>query len=256
LISDWKQLSNIDRLSRVLESKWFSQQQKPVVRDYPHCKRILVLSPHPDDDMIGAGGVLLKSLHNGCLVKTICLTTGERVIEGEMVEAREQETTLVSAVSGIVVEFWRYSAHTWTVDAQSIRRFHKVMEEWKPQVVFLPFLADDHEDHRRASELWYEAFKANPMTHEVWAYQVYSTVLSNVVVDVTAVMKEKIRLVRMFVSQMKKRDWAHYISGLNALNSRFLHTAEPRYAEAFFVAPAQEYQALCEQYFGKGSDTI
>ena len=91
---------------------------------------------------------------------------------------------------------------------------------------------------------------------EVWAFQVYSTVLPNIVVDITDVIDEKIRLINYWESIKKSRDWGHYAKGLNAFNSRFLKTNQPRYAESFFVVPAKEYIELCSIYFKNPEDNI
>lgn len=248
IFKDWMRLPDLDALSRVLDGKRFSQNLKPVAMEVPEGRRILVLAPHPDDDVFGAGGVLLKSVRGGAHVKTVCITTGESV--------REEEARKVAETLGGEIEFWQYPMRTWRVDAVMKERLRKTVRDWNPDTVFLPFLADDHEDHRRTSELFYATFAPHhsPLPQgereiEVWAYQVYSTVIPNVIVDVTDVMEEKLKLVRMHQSQMAHRDWAHYIKGLNAFNVRWLKTSEPRYAETFFVVPAHEYIELCSSYY-------
>ena len=144
----------------------------------------------------------------------------------------------------------RYPIKGIKIDKEVITRIRMAHEETKADIILLPFIADDHDDHRRASHLFYEAFKDGAIPHaEVWAYQVYSSVIPNVVVDITDVMGEKMKLVNMWKSQSGERDWGHYIRGLNAVNSRFLKTNEARYAECFFVVPAIEYLKLCGIYF-------
>lgn len=249
VIKDWMRLPDLDALSRVLESKRFSQNLEPVVMDTPQGKRILVLAPHPDDDVFGAGGVLLKSVRNSAKVKTVCITSGDTDGATEIAGVREEETRRVAEALGSQVGFWRYPAHAWQVDEEVKNRLRAAVREWNPDVIFLPFLADDHEDHRRTSELFYAVFKNTSPQYEIWAYQVYSTVLPNVIVDVSDVLEEKLKLVRMHKSQTAHRDWAHYIRGLNAFNVRWLKTSEPRYAETFFVVPAKEYIELCRHYF-------
>ncbi|MBI4135754.1 PIG-L family deacetylase [Candidatus Uhrbacteria bacterium] len=249
VMKDWLALSDLGALSRVLESKRFSQNLGPVVMECPQGKRILVLAPHPDDDVFGAGGVLIRSIAAGAKVKTVCITGGEQAGEDETAAVREKETRQAAEVLKNEVEFWQYPARTWRVEEKIKDRLRAIVAQWKPDTIFLPFLADDHEDHRRTSELWYQTFKDASLSCEVWAYQVYSTVLPNVVVDVTEVMEDKLRLVRMHKSQMQKRDWVHYIKGLNAFNVRWLKTREPRYAETFFVVPAKDYVELCRIYY-------
>jgi LmbE family N-acetylglucosaminyl deacetylase len=82
---------------------------------------------------------------------------------------------------------------------------------------------------------------------EVWCYQVYSPVISNVVVDISEVAELKREAIRMWQSQMQHRKFDHYILGLNAFNLRLLPKAW--YVEAFFVVPMHEYGKLCQVYF-------
>jgi len=73
-----------------------------------------------------------------------------------------------------------------------------------------------------------------------------------VAVDITAVLDDKLEALRMYISQFKNRDWAHYIAGLNAYNSRLLPTeGEKKYFEIFFVVRAKEYAEFCEPYFSE-----
>lgn len=249
VMKDWVALSDLSALSRVLESKRFSQNLELVVMDRPQGKRILVLAPHPDDDVFGAGGVLIKSIAAGVKVKTICITSGEAEGATDSAGVREEETRHTAEILGVEVEFWQYPVRTWRVNVESKERLRAAIAQWNPDTIFLPFLADDHEDHRRVSELFYQVVKNISLSCEIWAYQVYSTVLPNVIVDITDVMDQKLQMVRMHKSQMEHRDWAHYIRGLNAFNSRFLKTNEPRFAEMFFVVPAQEYLEICKRYY-------
>ena len=41
-------------------------------------RRVLVISPHPDDDVIGCGGTLRRHVLDGDEVRVIYLTSGER----------------------------------------------------------------------------------------------------------------------------------------------------------------------------------
>ena len=69
----------------------------------------------------------------------------------------------------------------------------------------------------------------------------------------STVMDEKMQLINMWKTQNVKRNWSHYIRGLNAFNSRFIKEHGERYAESFFVVPAKEYIKLCKTFF-EGKD--
>jgi LmbE family N-acetylglucosaminyl deacetylase len=116
---------------------------------------------------------------------------------------------------------------------------------------------DDHDDHRRVNELLLTIdshLKTKPK--EVWAYQIYSSIIPNVVVDITAQVEVKEKAMRLLNSVKGERDWAHYVLGMNAMNCRFLPTRKTVYGETFFVVPWQEYLDLCQQYFSNGAEKV
>lgn len=244
IIKDWVSLNDLDALSKALESKRFSQNLDPIVVSRPNAKSALVIAPHPDDDVLASGGTMMKLVRTGCRVKVLYLTSGS--------QRTREESKAVSKDLGTDIEFWHDRAGAIRIDQENIDGLRKVCSQLRPEVVFIPFITDDHDDHRRSAELFYESFKDNKaLGFEVWAYQVYSTLLPNVVVDITSEMDEKARLINLWESQSQSRDWAHYVRGMNAINSRFLKTNKARYAESFFVVPAREYVELCSIYFSK-----
>lgn len=258
ILKDWIPLKDLKALSKVLETKRFSQNLDPVVISQPKARKALVISPHPDDDILSSGGTILKLIHRGCRVNVIYLASGSNGIEHDennyvltdYVSRVEEESRRVSNQLGTDIEFWRYPTRGIKIDDETINKVRKVYKELQPDIVFIPFIADDHDDHRRSVQLFYKSFKDfQNLDFEIWAYQVYSTVIPNVVVDITDFIDEKIRLINLWQTQRVKRDWSHYIRGLNAFNSRFLKTNQPRYAECFFVVPAKEYIDLCRIYF-------
>lgn len=251
VLKNWTQLPDLEAMARVLDTKRFTQNLEPVIMNCPNAQTILVISPHPDDDVLSSGGVLLKCIKNGVNIKVIYITSGtdsntrdsdRRILEDETVTVAQRLQTNI--------EFWRYDKKSIPLDGTISQKFKDAVKTFQPDVVFVPFLADDHVDHRRCSQLFYEALKDERcLSFEVWAYQVYSTVLPNIVIDITDVIDKKMELINIWESQKKSRDWAHYIRGLNAFNCRFLKTNQARYAETFFVVPAQEYIKLCKKYF-------
>ena len=54
-------------------------------RDAVHPKRILVFSPHPDDDVIGMGGVILRLIDHGHEVMVVHMTNGVTAVDNEEV---------------------------------------------------------------------------------------------------------------------------------------------------------------------------
>ena len=88
-----------------IESEWASS---PRLRDLPplgelHVRRLVVVTPHPDDEVLGAGGLIQKALDEGVLIEVIAVTDGESshphsgvaaTLDLPDIRARESETAL------------------------------------------------------------------------------------------------------------------------------------------------------------------
>lgn len=256
IVKDWIELSDLSASSDVLRTMRFTQNVEPILSDIESKKRILVIAPHPDDEMIGPGGTLIKAIRKGCKVKTLYLTSGGRT--GDDNRERENEANLVAKKIGYQTEFLRQSTLDISLNTSIYKELSQIITSFSPDIIFVTFLLDDHDDHRRASELLFRTYEEENLNDSipVWSYQVYGSVLPNVIVDISEVSESKIEAIKLFTSQMKSRDWAHYSLGLNAYNSRLIKgKTTPRYVEAFFVLPLKDYAGLCRKYFLQGKNT-
>ena len=252
VIRDWVGLSDLQAAADVLATMRFSRNLAPQQLPAPAGKRVLVLAPHPDDEMIGPGGTVIQAVAAGCAVRVLYLTSG-----GANAARREDEARAVADRIGFDTEFLRQPERAFAAGAGGADDLARRIAAFAPDIVMVTFLLDDHDDHRRASELLFRAFESGGLDRnlEVWAYQVYSAVLPNVIVEITGAHEQKAAAIRMYESQAASRDWAHYALGVNAANSRFLRGNGPaRYAEAFFVVPLHEYARLCGGYFAAAAD--
>ncbi|WP_130472590.1 PIG-L deacetylase family protein [Candidatus Magnetaquicoccus inordinatus] len=249
LIRDWQTLTDLPLAAQALNTLRFSRNLQPVEATGLPGQRILVLAPHPDDELLGPGGALLQSRAQGATITVLYLTSGlphER-------EIREAEAREVARLCDFNSHFLRWPDGALPADQEALQQLAAAISAVNPDLLLLPSLFDDHDDHRRCSELLWRLSTQQllPATLDVWAYQVYSAVLGNVVIDITAVSTSKAEAIRCYRSQMQQRDWAHFALGLNAWNCRFLkksaHAAA--YAEMFLTLPLHEYAALCRPYF-------
>lgn len=253
-IKEWTTLRDLKACSEVLGTMRFSRNLRPVVVDCPNVKRILTIAPHPDDEILGAGGTLIKAIRNNTEVRVLYLTSGKEVESSNL----EKETIAVANKVGYDTLFLRFDNNNISLDKSNLRRVGEEIDRFKPECLFMPSLFDDHDDHRRASHILLQAYRSSLITVDVtvWTYQVYSSLIPNVVVDITKEVPLKDEVLRMWKTQSAHRDWAHYILGLNAFNVRWLRTREPRFAEAFFVVPLSEYIQFCEIYFDRELEGI
>lgn len=242
-------LLDLERAAHLLNTMRVSRRLESVVLDAPLARRISVIAPHPDDEAIGPGGTLLRCLAKGAEVNVIYLTDGRVGWEGASVA---DEARAAGIRFGYSTRFLGFAARSIPVDDDALERLAEAITVGAPEVLFLPFLLDDHDDHRRASHMLMAAARKELIATscEIWAYQVYTALPGNVIVDVTDQIEAKTDLIRSYRSEAAVRDWAHWALGLNAFNSRLLGRSQgPHYVEAFFAVPLDAYVEMCAAYF-------
>ena len=248
VLSEFTRPTDLDGLSEILASTRHLRSIEIIVMEVPSAQRALVVAPHEDDEIIGPGGTVIKLLQAGATVRVVYLTddSGRRGTE------RRRETLAVSNHIGYETEFFDYPSGSLQLDSESTGRLAKSINAFSPDILLVPFLSDDHPEHRAASRLLFEAASHGLITSkpEIWAYQVYSALLANVAIDITDVADRKAEAIRMWRdSAMRSRDWAHFALGLNAYNCRLLPgRTDRRYVEAFFVVPFDAYVKFCGRY--------
>ena len=245
----WTALPDLQSCIDSLAALHAAREIAPIEMAFPTGRRILVIAPHPDDEMIGPGGTLLGALDNGSTVRVLYLTSGGR--DAETMVRREAEAEAAGKACGYDTHFLHLTDFAESLTDEAIESAAAAIAEFNPELLFVSFFADDHPEHRRASELLTVSHDRGllPGRIEIWAYQVYTAVIANVIVDVTATRQRKAAAIQLFHSQMQRRDWAHFAAGLTAYNSRFLPGKAARHAEMFHVAPLTDYADLCRPYF-------
>lgn len=256
LIKDWISLLDLPVCAQVLETKRFTRNLIPQILTHPEVKTILVIAPHPDDDLFGAGGTLFNAAQSNADIHVVYITdAGDSEEQNKQIRIEMKEAL---SYIGVHQHYMGMKANQISLtNTETINRFLSLINEIQPGCLMITFLLDDHDDHRRVNELLLSiADRIVIPPREIWAYQIYSTVIPNVVVDITDHIEQKEKSMRMLKSVKGERDWAHYVLGLNAMNCRFISTRRAAYAETFFVVPWQEYLDLCRFYFSHPATTI
>lgn len=247
VLKDWMPLLELRAASSLLETKRFSQNLRPFCIECPEAQRVLVLAPHVDDDVFGPGGTLIKLSGAGAAIKTVYFSaTGSTPETSAAIKEEAREASMELAAEA---EFLDLTPGAFPIRGTIIEELKNTILAFRPNIIFTTFLLDDHDDHRRVNHMLLAAAGEVDLKVEVWAYQIYSSILPNVVVDITDQVAAKRRLIDLFKSVRGERNWAHYILGMNAANCRFLPGRKAAYVESFFVVPLTEYLDLCRTYF-------
>jgi N-acetylglucosamine malate deacetylase 1 len=167
--------------------------------------RVLVVSPHPDDESIGSGGTLRDHVVRGDEVRAIFLTSGESGGHGapvhETAQVREREAEAAATILGLAHE----PDGAVRVTRALVRRLAEALQLWRPEIVYVTHDREMHPDHRAAARLVRRAVsEGGPVMSgvtirmsEVW------TPLQRIdhVVDITPHLAAKLAAIRAHASQ-------------------------------------------------------
>jgi LmbE family N-acetylglucosaminyl deacetylase len=203
--------------------------------------RVLVVSPHPDDESIGCGGTLRKHVVDGDQVRVVCLTSGERGGRGrppaEVGPQREAEAVAACAIlRAESPEFWRLPDGGLRVDAETVQRMVQTLREWVPQVVYVTHEHEQHPDHAAAAQLMRQALASmgGAPCPVVWQMEVW-TPLSRMdhVVDISPYLEDKLAAIRCHASQCERMKFDEAARGLARYRGEMHSWPGGDYAEVF-----------------------
>jgi LmbE family N-acetylglucosaminyl deacetylase len=218
----------------------------------PTGKRIAVIAPHPDDDLLGCGGTLaqVREQDSDPSVHVLYLTDGEKGSPSparsatEIASMRREEARQGLAVLGLDAgEYASFPDGGLVAESGAIERVVRFLKTYPPEIVMTPAPLDPHPDHRAASAILAQALLADALEPSVWIYEVQPCFPMNALIRIDDTAAIKARALGEHVSQGAGR-LVHAANGLASCRAMYA----PRlwkYAEAFRVGSAANFIALC-----------
>jgi len=224
----------------------------PRVVEKPQGENVLVLSPHPDDDVFGCGGTLIKHRSDRGEITSIYLTDGGKggIVsspEKQLVLEREKEARYAGELIGIKRQiFLRHRDQELRVTDDTVAEMRRLIAEIKPDLLYLPFILDGfyHRDHMETNRLLAEAASECEHRFTCCAYEIYSPLVSNTLVDITRQMDLKIAAMKIFQTQLAARDYLEATVSLNRYRGLTFGDPNTKFMEAFFCADRDLYCEL------------
>jgi LmbE family N-acetylglucosaminyl deacetylase len=215
-------------------------------------ERALFLAPHPDDIEIGCGGLLLRRADAGAASRLVFLTDGAAVGTPEQdahfrevrwAEARAASERLgLSEPVGVRIDERSFRAADRREPA--VAAIADELREFDPDAVFLPWVADQHPDHRHTNVLLAEALRRTGRTPTVYGYEVWSFAPPGAVVDVSRELERKLDLIRCYASQLEFVDYVHLVQAVATSHAPLLPGASA--VEAFCPMATDGFLALVD----------
>jgi LmbE family N-acetylglucosaminyl deacetylase len=221
-------------INLVVDALGINRLQPPTCCHLPDGNRLLVAAPHPDDESIGCGGLIAKWLAEGRLARVVFLTDGVRgsrgvralpagrhrdELERELsVRRRREANAALTELGRASSEFLQLPdgalAHHQNVAADKLRHS---LNRFAPDVVAIPHPTDRHVDHVAVTPILLSALAQAQLRRmpTILAYEIWSPLQANLVIDISELMDRKSAAIRFYESQLAERD---YIAAAQSLN--------------------------------------
>lgn len=142
----------------------------------------IVFSPHPDDETLGCGGTILLKRRSGSEVRVVYITDGSRshvpLISPEEIRAIRHEEALEACKAlgideGLVHFMGCEDGHLEDQGAVATQRILQVLEEYRPQEVFVTHRDEPSKDHAAANRFVRHAVQLTGRPTIVWEYPIW-----------------------------------------------------------------------------------
>jgi len=174
-------------------------------------KRILALSPHPDDAEIGCGGAMAVYAKRGAEVHLFVATEGGR---GGDPHQRRLEQEAAARILGLHAVHWGGFEDTFLPDEHRlIASIEAHVKRIQPTLVLVNHQNDTHQDHRAMAQAAHSASRYVP---NVLAYETPTSCEfePTAFMDITHMLERKMEALRAHRSQVDRTN----IQGLSILD--------------------------------------
>lgn len=202
-------------------------------RNLPRGKRIITVSPHPDDSVIAAGGTLAMLAKNNDLTSLV-MTSGYRAwipgkTKDERIKIRINEAMSEAKTIGCDIRFLNMDFYeNRRISSGDLKVFFKILKELDPEIIFTAPTDDQHPTHKMSTEIVFRSLqkyigKRRPFI-EVWQYEtpwsLFALGAFNVLVQIPEkVNKKKLAAIRKHRSQLKRTPYDKVSEALSLLRS-------------------------------------
>ncbi len=171
---------------------------------------ILAIGAHPDDIEIGCGGSLIKYSRAGHNVYLLIMTAGEMGGDADIRKNEQLESAKVIEAKDVI--FKDYPDTNLPLNKILISNIEAVVKKTKPELIFVNYTHDTHQDHRTLAK---GTISATRYIKNVLFYEVPTTHDFNpsVYVDITDVIEQKVGCLEAHASQVMKTN----IEGLSII---------------------------------------
>ena len=196
-------------------------------------RNIVVIAPHPDDEVLGCGGVMARHTAEGDRVIVVVVSRGiPEIFDPEIIETTRKELAAAHELLGVrEVRFLDFPAPKLDalpghVLADSLT---KVVRELQPHTIYFPHWGDLHSDHKAV--YWATMVAARPnggarvtrllcyetLSETEWGTPPQANAFSpNVFVDISSFLSLKLEAMARYQTQLKEHPNSRSLKSVEA----------------------------------------
>jgi len=217
-------------------------------------KKILIISPHPDDEVIGCGGLIAEAKRQECDVFVLYICTGacRQLVTGRTDEIiRSKELEDVANFGGFEYEILFNGENFVKLDVvpqkDIVDPIEDLIEKKKPDIICIPHGSSYNQDHRAVYTACITALRPIPRNirhfvntvlvyEEPYVWTVGEVFRPNIYIDTSLVENDKLTLMSLHKSQDRPSPFSR--STENLLNRMRIRGSE------FGVKSAESYELI------------
>jgi LmbE family N-acetylglucosaminyl deacetylase/glycosyltransferase involved in cell wall biosynthesis len=230
--------------------------------------RVLVLAPHPDDEVFGCGGAIMRHIEQHVPVHVIIVTDGAYGVNpdetAEYTRQRRNESIAAAAILGYgTPAFWQQPDRGLYYGEKLIGEISAAIHDTQTDLIYAPSVYEIHPDHRALGMAALEAVRRcsnNPV--QLALYEIGQPFQPNLLLDISDLAARKMEAMRCFASQNARQRYDLDIAALNRYRTYTLPD-EVSAAEAYILTstetlvsdPLKLYQSEHARQQAKGLPT-
>ena len=203
--------------------------------------KILVLSPHVDDETIGLGGTLFKHKKIGNTMSLVYMTDGggstTDTSRDELIATRKAEGEGVKKVYGFENLYFldEIDGELDFNNVDLVEKIVNILETEKPNIIYTPFLIDGHKDHVATTKALISALKIWDKDFEnIYMYEINSPIKPKLINSISP-MDEKLYNQKGEVYNIFTSQWAMDFNVFRLMDRRKRHLIGKAYGAEIFV---------------------
>ena len=198
--------------------------------------RALVLVPHVDDEIMGCGGTMCQLGKRGAHMKVVYMSGSahehNKGCTAHLTRMDRGETDVaLRTLHCFDSELIDPELRTVRCDDQSLTKLSNIMNQYEPDVVFVPCFDESRTDYMKTAAMAAKALENYPYNAECYCYSFEGVRGPNALVDITLTIEDKIEAMKERHTQRKVVDDEENIRSMH-LFSYSTRTSD-RYCERF-----------------------